>query len=57
MPSFCHKRFKGNDILRRPITPRGNVGACVEFAIRPSGRITRFRKLKVFNGGGTFYKG
>jgi hypothetical protein len=27
------------------------------YAIRPSGRITPFRKLTVFNGDGTFYKG
>jgi hypothetical protein len=27
------------------------------FAIVPSGRITRFGKLAVFNGHGTFYKG
>jgi hypothetical protein len=52
--SFCHKRLKGNDILRQVETPRIMRRF---YAIRPSGRITPFRKLTVFNGAGTFYKG
>jgi len=51
--SFCHKRLKGNDILR-PVEARPTMRRF--YAIRPIGRITQFRKLAVFNGGGTFYK-
>jgi hypothetical protein len=51
--SFRHKRLKGNDILR-PVEARPTMRRF--YAIRPIGRITQFRKLAVFNGGGTFYK-
>jgi hypothetical protein len=45
--SFCHKRFKGNDIFRDLKAVQSGHAV----AIAP------FRKLAVFNGAGTFYKG
>lgn len=57
MHSFWDKRLKGNVILYQGTQPRECPRAATIYAIVPSVRLTHFRKLAVFNGHGTFYKG
>jgi len=54
--SFCHNRFKGNDILQH-VRVNIRLPAAKLRGQAMLSRLRLFAKFAVFNGAGTFYKG